>query len=29
MAQMSEKFNALGGQVYVQADLVKESNKAL
>jgi phosphomethylpyrimidine synthase len=29
MAQMSDKFNALGGQVYVQADLVKESNKAL
>ena len=29
MAQMSEKFNALGGQVYVDAEKVKESNKAL
>jgi phosphomethylpyrimidine synthase len=29
MAEMSEKFNALGGQVYVDADKVKESNKAL
>jgi phosphomethylpyrimidine synthase len=29
MAEMSEKFKALGEQVYVQADLVKESNKAL
>jgi phosphomethylpyrimidine synthase len=29
MAQMSEKFNAMGQQVYVDADKVKESNKAL
>jgi phosphomethylpyrimidine synthase len=27
MAEMSEKFNAMGGQVYVDADKVKESNK--
>jgi len=29
MAQMSEKFKALGEQVYVDADKVKQSNKAL
>ena len=29
MAQMSEKFRALGEQVYVDADKVRESNKAL
>src|SRR5438874_2236368 len=29
MAEMSEKFNAMGQQVYVDADKVKESNKAL
>jgi phosphomethylpyrimidine synthase len=29
MAQMSEKFRALGNEVYVDADAVKESNKAL
>jgi phosphomethylpyrimidine synthase len=29
MAQMSEKFKALGEQVYVDAEKVKESNKAL
>jgi phosphomethylpyrimidine synthase len=29
MAQMSEKFRQLGNQVYVEADAVKESNKAL
>jgi hypothetical protein len=29
MAQMSEKFRQLGEQVYVSADAVKESNKAL
>ncbi len=30
MAQMSEKFKALGNQVYVdEATAVKESNKAL
>jgi phosphomethylpyrimidine synthase len=29
MAEMSEKFNAMGGQVYVDADKVKASNKAL
>jgi hypothetical protein len=28
MAEMSEKFKALGEQVYVPADAVKESNKA-
>jgi phosphomethylpyrimidine synthase len=28
MAEMSEKFNAMGQQVYVDADKVKESNKA-
>jgi phosphomethylpyrimidine synthase len=29
MAQMSEKFRQLGEQVYVAADAVKDSNKAL
>jgi phosphomethylpyrimidine synthase len=29
MAEMSAKFNAMGGQVYVDAEKVKESNKAL
>jgi len=29
MAQMSEKFNALGGQVYLDAEKVKASNKVL
>jgi phosphomethylpyrimidine synthase len=29
MAEMSEKFRQLGGEVYVEADKVKESNKAL
>jgi phosphomethylpyrimidine synthase len=29
MAEMSDKFNAMGGEVYVDADKVKESNKAL
>jgi phosphomethylpyrimidine synthase len=29
MAQMSEKFRAMGEQVYVEADKVKESNRAL
>ena len=29
MAEMSEKFNAMGSQVYVDADAVKESNKSL
>jgi len=29
MAEMSEKFNAMGQQVYVDAKKVKESNKAL
>ena len=29
MAEMSEKFNAMGGQVYVEAEKVKESNKVL
>ncbi len=29
MAAMSEKFKAMGGQVYIDADKVKESNKAL
>jgi phosphomethylpyrimidine synthase len=28
-AQMSEKFKAIGEQVYVEAEKVKESNKAL
>ena len=29
MAEMSEKFKEMGEQVYVDADKVKESNKAL
>jgi len=29
MAQMSEKFKALGEQVYVSEDAVKKSNQAL
>ncbi len=29
MAQMWEKFKAMGEQVYVDAEKVKESNKAL
>src|SRR3954453_12765070 len=29
MAEMSEKFNAMGQQVYVDAEKVKESNRAL
>ncbi len=29
MAQMSEKFNVMGQQVYVDAEKVKESNKVL
>jgi phosphomethylpyrimidine synthase len=29
MAQMSEKFRQMGGEVYVAADAVKESNKVL
>jgi len=29
MAEMSEKFRELGGEVYVDADKVKESNRAL
>ncbi len=29
MASMSKKFLDLGAQVYVEADKVKESNKAL
>jgi phosphomethylpyrimidine synthase len=29
MAEMSDKFNAMGGEVYVDADKVRESNKAL
>jgi len=29
MREMSEKFRAMGGEVYVDADAVKESNKAL
>ena len=28
MAEMSEKFMAMGAQVYVEKDAVKESNKA-
>jgi phosphomethylpyrimidine synthase len=28
MAEMSEKFKKLGNEVYVDADAVKESNKA-
>jgi phosphomethylpyrimidine synthase len=29
MAAMSEKFNAMGQQVYVDAEKVKESNRVL
>ena len=29
MAQMSQKFKEMGGNVYVEADAVKESNKVL
>ena len=29
MRQMSEKFKAMGEHVYVEAEAVKESNKAL
>jgi phosphomethylpyrimidine synthase len=29
MAQMSEKFVKMGGNVYVEAEAVKDSNKAL
>jgi phosphomethylpyrimidine synthase len=29
MAQMSEKFRQMGSEVYIDADAVKESNKAL
>ena len=29
MKEMSDKFNAMGGQVYIDADKVKQSNKAL
>ena len=29
MAEMSEKFNAMGGQVYVDAEKVRAANKAL
>jgi phosphomethylpyrimidine synthase len=29
MAAMSEKFKALGNEVYIDAETVKESNKAL
>ena len=29
MAQMSAKFREMGGQVYVDADKVKQSNEAL
>lgn len=29
MRQMSEKFRQMGNEVYVEADAVKESNKAL
>ena len=29
MAQMSEKFKAMGEQVYVDAQAVKESNRGL
>jgi phosphomethylpyrimidine synthase len=29
MAEMSEKFRQLGSEVYVAADAVKESNRAL
>jgi hypothetical protein len=29
MKEMSEKFNAMGGEVYLDAEKVKASNKAL
>ena len=29
MAQMSEKFKAMGGEVYVEAEKVRESNRVL
>ena len=29
MAQMSEKYKAMGEQVYVEAEAVKASNKSL
>jgi phosphomethylpyrimidine synthase len=29
MAEMSEKFKAMGGEVYVEAEKVKASNRAL
>jgi phosphomethylpyrimidine synthase len=29
MAEMSEKFKTMGGEVYLDAEKVKESNKAL
>jgi phosphomethylpyrimidine synthase len=29
MAQMSEKFRQLGGEIYVEQAAVKDSNKAL
>jgi hypothetical protein len=29
MAQMSERFRQLGGEVYVDAEAVKESNRVL
>ena len=29
MAEMSEKFREMGGEVYVDAQAVKESNRAL
>jgi phosphomethylpyrimidine synthase len=29
MAKMSEKFKEMGGQVYLDAEKVKESNKAI
>ena len=29
MKEMSDKFNAMGGQVYVDAEKAKQSNKAL
>jgi phosphomethylpyrimidine synthase len=29
MAEMSEKFRQMGSEVYVDADKVKESNRAL
>ncbi len=29
MAEMSERFKAMGSEVYVEAEKVRESNKAL